>query len=355
MRETTDRLPRAVDDISAEWLSHALSLGAGETITVSSVTQGHIVWGNATKVCLRAEHDRPDIVPLDLCVKGGFDERLSRDGSPAQLVVEVDFYGDLRQHLPSSALPASYYAGAAPDGSQGVIILEDLRARGVRFVDAGETLSVDAVASGLEAQARWHGATWGQGPGDLPHVRVGGLDRQAARYFLSEKYWTRHFAEEGSPVLPDSMSRERLMAANQALWAHDDVGTLSLQHGDAHAGNTYVEPLGRLVFLDWAAYFLGHWAHDVAYFIVGALDIETRRAMEEELVSTYLDALAGHGGPRMSLGAAWTDYARHHIRGLTWAVAPALMQPFERSRVMTQRHVAAAEDHDTFALLEGGA
>ncbi|UIX31969.1 ecdysteroid 22-kinase family protein [Streptomyces sp. GQFP] len=352
MLDLTTGLPMSVEAIDAAWLGAALTSGLGETVRVDDLRVTHIVWGNATKVCVEATYGRaPASLPARLCVKGGFDDRVAEVGSPAQLVLEAEFYGTVRSHL-TARLPRSFYAAGSPSGDQGIVILEDLTTRGVRFVDAGQTLGPDEVASGLEAQAAWHASTWGSVPGSIPGVRVGGADRRGARLFFNEKYWARHFAEEGAPKLPAGLDdRERVRDGFRALWAYDDAGVHSLQHGDAHPGNTYVEADGTVVFLDWAAYFWGHWAYDVALFLTGSLETDDRRRQEEGLLRHYLDALATNGGPALPFADAWREYGRHQLRGLLWAVSPSVMQPFERSRPMCDRHAAAVEDHGTLALL----
>ncbi|MGO4385523.1 phosphotransferase [Specibacter sp. RAF43] len=353
MIDVSEDLPTTPEEITSEWLSTALSSTMGPVV-VESTQVTKIIWGNATKVCIDVTYG-PGTIPADLpasfCVKGGLDSRLGNIGSTVQYILEANFYGALRENF-ATALPTSYYAGINADESQGIIILEDMNKAGVRFVDAGETLTVDQVASGLEEQAAWHSATWGQGLGDLPRLAIGGPDRTGAKMFFSEKYWNRHFSEEGAPALPPAFQdREKISAAFNAMWSADDVGMLCLQHGDAHLGNTYLDQEGKVGFIDWQAYFLGPWSYDVATFLSGALTIEDRRNNEEALLKHYLELLSAGGGEELSFKAAHSDYRRHLLRGFLWAVSPSIMQPFERSRIMSERHLTAMEDNGTLGQL----
>ena len=75
-------------------------------------------------------------------------------------------------------------------------------------------------------------------------------------------------------------------------------GGMTLLHGDAHIGNTYVLPGGDVGFLDWQVTRRGNWSQDVGYFLMGAMTEEDRRAHEFTLVDDYFGALdASRWGP----------------------------------------------------------
>ncbi|MGH3492947.1 MAG: phosphotransferase [Sciscionella sp.] len=347
MLDVCAALPRLPEEITAEWLT-----GAFRTrypgITVEELGITGIVWGSATKVLLEATYsggqgERP---PSRLCLKAGLDRRLDKVADDAIHTLEARFYGELRDLFETSA-PRSYYAATDETGKQGLIVLEDLAAQDVRFVDPGDALAVDQVASGLRKQAVWHAATWGKSAGDLPGVSVGSIMRQAAKMFFREDYWDSYFARADVPRYPEKLQDPAVLyRAFKAMWTEDDVSTHCFQHGDAHAGNTFIRPGDDVGFVDWQCFCFGPWSYDVAYFISGALTVADRRAHEEALLRYYLEELAAAGGPRLDFDGAWPDYVRHLVQGLTWTMTPAVMQPVERTRVMSERHVAAVEDHD---------
>ena len=55
---------------------------------------------------------------------------------------------------------------------------------------------------------------------------------------------------------------------------------VTLCHGDAHVGNTYHCPDGRVGLFDFQLTLRANWSRDVSYVIVTALDPGTRRAHE---------------------------------------------------------------------------
>jgi hypothetical protein len=336
-------LPTTVDELTPEWFSAALGT------TVSACETTHIVWGTATKVLMRLM--LPD-GPRDVCVKGGFDERLQGYDLGTAYELEARFYGDIASTL-TVTLPRAHYAAFDAEQGQGVVILDDLVAAGCTFGDPEQPWAPDAVAAALEAQAAWARQTWGASTGPVASLDIGSTTvRDACAVLLSDEHIAAHFAQDGAPDAADELrDGARLRAAFAALWRRDAEGELTLAHGDAHVGNTYIDRDGAPSFLDWQAICRAPALYDVAYFIGGALTVADRRTHEHALLEHYLQALAAGGGPRLDRDAAWLDYRRYTLHGYLWAVTPAVMQPLERVRAMAERHLAAIDDHDPFAVL----
>jgi hypothetical protein len=349
MLDHSDSLPCSPEGITAQWLTDALSVEhAG--VRVTDVEIADILWGTSTKVFVRPTYAKvgPAELPESLCVKGGLDPRLHGVNDPFIHILEANFYGNLSSQVPG-AVPVGYYAAITSDEAHGVVILEDMSTR-AHFFDPGDFMSVDNVSSGLESLAAWHASTWGQKAGALPYVKVGGPSRPYAKMFFTHDYWTKHFAQEGAPVLPPELDDpDRIMRAFEAMWVEDDAGTLCLVHGDTHIGNTYLDSSGKLGFLDWQSYFLGPWSFDVAYFICGALTIDDRANHERELLTEYLSALAAAGGPEIGYEDAIRSYAKSLLHGISWVMVPAVMQPLERVVAMSERYTAALVDHKTLS------
>ena len=345
-------LPHTVEELTAEWLTGALRQRVPD-IEVSSIRITHIEWGTATKVLLRAEYtNAPEAggPPESLCVKGSF----CKDGDSIPEVSdtgsrdEARFFQEIGRQL-DMPLPTYWYAGA--DESRGIVVFDDLVARGVRFGDPTEPWPPDLVARGLEVLATQHGTTWNRAFPEVEWLTVGApVVRFAVDALFSAPHWDAHFAE--APKLPAELTdRERSLRAYAALWALDDAAVHCLCHGDAHIGNTYLESGGRALFLDWASPCLAPWSYDVAYFITGALTPEDRRADERALLDRYLAALAGQGGPALDRDAAWADYVRHQLHGLIWANVPPIMQSPANVQAMAERHTTAIIDNDTLRAL----
>jgi aminoglycoside phosphotransferase (APT) family kinase protein len=125
-----------------------------------------------------------------------------------------------------------------------------------------------------------------------------------------------------------------------------------LLHADAHIGNAYVERDGTVGFVDWQTTAVGHWAHDVNYFLVSALDFADRRAYEADLLEHYLKALASHDVDAPTSDEAQEQYRRSTVYGfLCWLCNPDIWQPAQVNAATFARFATAMLDHDTYAAL----
>jgi len=236
---------------------------------------------------------------------------------------------------------------------QGIVALEDLRARDVTFARATRPMTPEQVAAGLDTLARLHGETWGRhvpGPGAPPLLMARS----------SNAIWDAWFAE-----LPQMFAAPRAFAAPVALHdperlrvavrayrtaAHHDPKCLV--HGDPHIGNAYIERDGTVGFLDWQTIAIGTWTHDVNYFIVSALDLPDRRAHERDLLGGYLKSLASYGVPVPGSGEAWESYRRATVYGfICWLCNPDIWQPPDVNAATFARFGMAMLDHDTYAAI----
>jgi hypothetical protein len=354
MNTRQETLPRTVDEITPGWLTAALNERFPGTIVARADTV-EVIWGTATKVRLRLSYSEGrglGGLPERVCVKGGFDERLSGFAVETAYQLEATFFGEVAPTL-EIPLPRCWYAGFDPDTHQGVLILDDLAAEGCTFGDPVEPWPVDRVAAALEVQAAWHRQTWECADGVLGRLGVGALVvRGAAGVLLGDDHWQQHFADADAPRLPAPLQdAERLRRGFEALWRRDDQGPLALAHGDAHIGNTYIDAAGQPAFLDWQCMCRAPSLYDVAYFLAGALDTEERRKHEEGLLRHYLDVLQSDGGPELPFDGAWQDYRRYVLHGFLWAVTPAVMQPMARVRAMAERYATAIIDHQALETL----
>lgn len=347
-------LPIRLEQITPDWLGEALSQQSPGT-RVERLTIDTPIGGTATKVFLRADYSaRPaDGPPESLCLKGGFDDAM-RAVAGLGYRIESRFYRDIAPQL-GDTVPRAWYAAEDLANQQGLVIVDDLRAAGARFGQPQDHYTIDQLADALERMAGWHGRSWARrGIGGFDWLSVGSpLFRPVVDSFLTPPHWDRFIALEQTRAFNDALrDRKRVAQAVRALWALDDSGPLCLSHADPHPRNTYTLADGALRFLDWQTASLAPWADDVAYFLVGILDIEQRRHNEADLLRHYLSALAGAGGPRLSFDEAWTDYRRHHLHGLMFALCPPEMQPADVCMLMGDRYATAAIDHETLKLVE---
>ncbi|MDT7628441.1 MAG: hypothetical protein QOI50_371 [Pseudonocardiales bacterium] len=349
---TTEKLPFDVKELTPEWFSAALSIDSPGT-EVAAVEVSHIIWGTATKVLVRLDYAaRPaDGPPERLCVKGCFDTALLELGMGPAYSAEAHFYASV---APAIAIPAprSWYARTNPDQQQGILVLDDLAATGCSFGDPTEPWHPDRVAAGLEVLAGLHAATAGADRARYPWLAPQAPVRAVADMFFTPEYWDNHFGGPDGPPIPDDLrDMKRVLAAFRRLWELEDSAPRAISHGDPHIGNTYIDADGRPAFLDWQGICANPPLDDVAYWIAGALTVEDRRAQERALLDHYREALTAAGSTPTSPDQMWQDYRRQHLHGFLWSLTGPRMQPRERVFAMSERHVAAIEDHETLALL----
>lgn len=347
-------LPTQLGEITPDWLTTALQQGFPGT-EVRAVDIVEPIWGTATKAFLRVDYQErnPDGPPSELCIKGGFDDAM-RSVVGLGYRIEAKFYRDIAPVLGDS-VPRCWYSAESENENQGIVIIDDLAAAGAQFGSLDESYSVDQVAKALESLAKLHGSSWNRtGAGALDWLTVGSqLFRPVADGFLSAPHWATYIEMEQTRSFDSALrDRERVERAVHRLWDIDDRGTLAVSHGDPHTRNTYLFDDKALRFLDWQTTCLAPWADDVSYFLVGVLDVETRRQHDAELLRHYLDALSASGGPRLDFDDAWLSYRRHHLHGLMFALCGPEMQPAEACTAMGDRYATAAIDHDTLRATE---
>ena len=332
--EATPAFPRDPAGLTPELLEAVLRPQHPE-VSVDRVTV------SGTKRCGEGVASTADRVMLDVGYRGDTGGNLpehlvlktmmASPRAPAAMYEnEVRFYRELR---PTLAIEAPFAAATSYDETTGRfgLLLEDLTHRGARFPSAMELVTLDEVRSILGHLATLHAAFW-----DSPR-------------FVTDLAWLSTpisggmfevFDLIGLELIADQLDRHPFKAELIAplgfsldeLWdlmwiVQRDHATAptTLLHGDTHVGNTYLLPGGHGGLLDWQLMMRGSWAHDVTYLLVTALDPETRRAHQHDLLSYYLDLLRHLGVAEVpDAAAAELQYRRAALWGLVigWLICP---------------------------------
>jgi hypothetical protein len=347
------RLPIALEEITAEWVTAALALRT-PGVEVRSLHRGTVIHGSATKVRLLLDYNQAGHaagLPPTLFLKGGFEEHGLV--STAGYAGEVMFYREIAPQLPVN-LPGCYFAGIDEKSGQAILLLEDLLARNASFGRATESISADTAAATLGLLARLH-ALWWQNDVKLPALRF--ADGAAAadglvQGLLSAEHWEKSLAGPQAASVPEALrDRSRMIQLVRNLWDGDTKPPHCLLHGDAHLGNMFFERDGSPGFLDWQTTQRGAWAHEYTYFLVGALSIEDRRAHERPLLEHYLAELKRHGVDAPPFDEAWLAYRKHTAHGVLWVVCPLEMQPLDIIEANVTRFTTAMTDLDAVSAL----
>lgn len=350
-------LPVTVADVTAEWLTAALRQRASG-VTVKAAEIVDILNTTTTKIRLRLTLDETGIkagIPDLIIVKGGFQEH-SRELDHMHRR-EVQGYRDVFPNVPIPH-PACYFADFDAERRQGIIIMEDLAARGVTFCNALQPQSFEQVSRRLAALARFHAATW-----DSPDLRVGGRWSELPEFFAvmqgffdkctSPEHWDRFMAMPRG-VATSFRFRDRDWMIEAWTRMHRYALTLPhcVLHGDVHLGNLYIEPDGTPGFFDTLASH-GPGMLEVSYHISASVDIADRARWEGALVQIYLDELARAGATPPPFDEAMRQYAIFLIYGLfIWQTTESHFQPEAVNTANNARMSAAMLDHDVMGLLD---
>lgn len=344
-------LPLSLDEVTPEWLSRALS-DRFPGIKISSVEREGERSGTSSSAQFNLTYaQKPEGAPSSVYIKGGFDE-IMRKRVWAALIQEARFYAELAPEVPVPG-PAVYFAGIDEEAKQGVLIMEDMRLRGIRFGHITQDVSVDTVAEIITAQARLHAHFW-KDPRLEAYRAWAEPARAFVRYLYREKHWDhvnqRSYASMIPHVLPD---REFALAATERLWKINAQGPQTLLHGDCHVGNLYFHPDGSPGFMDWQCTFAGTPGHDHAEMINCALDTQSRRENERDLLKLYRSVLVECGvSDAPGEEEIFLSYRQNQMHLMGFSVMnPYDMQTVEVTDTAAVRALEAAIDLDMIGAL----
>jgi aminoglycoside phosphotransferase (APT) family kinase protein len=325
--------------LSPEWLGRTLG------VPVRSVSVTETLTTIASKIRFRVEYGGPQgDLPDAMCVKAYFDEPAR--ASLGQL--EARFYRELAPLL-GLRVPRCLHTGIDPETGHGLVLMTDLVVAGARFLTALSPYSVDDVARTLEQLARMHAVDPARtAPPDdkwLAPRLTGYLD-----YVNEERLQQQLDDGRAVDLAPGTRSASRLREAFAALAARATTAPAHYIHGDAHAGNLYIDADGQPGLIDWQVVQRGPWELDVAYHLVAVLDVPDRERSEADLLKHYLDAVRAHGGQPPSFTDAWDAYRDALAYGyFMWAIT----QRVERRIIDTfmTRLGSAVQAHETLDRL----
>lgn len=321
-------------------------------IRVTEVEVLRAIPGTATKLHLRLRYEKEmPGAPATLWLKGGLEAHSADYAS--LYATEGGFYREFAAII-APGCPRSWYAPPLTGDAPPYLLLEDLVARGVRFGDAREALSVAEAEQVLDNLAHVHAARSVHELAEHPW-----LPDAATQVFptlieawTASAHWAAHLAlPRGQAVTPALRDADRIRAALMALVGISRAASSGLIHGDAHVGNLYFDADGGAGYLDWQTVMRGCWAHDVAEFLGSALAVETRREHERALLDRYLRTLEALGGAAPSFDTAWLLYRQHMIWAYMWVLCPVQLQPEAICTINAARAVAALEDLDALRAL----
>lgn len=275
---------------------------------------------------------------------------------------ELNIY---RHVNPSTFLEAPRFLGGAysRESNALVLILEDLRDRGVTFPHVDVPTSLERIRSLLDQLATLHARYW-----ESPELKASsGWMQSHTRGEIHDQFASPH-------VLPPHISGE--LATNQfkremverlgvdadelfrqvhGLQAHQATLPQTLCHGDTHIGNTYRLPDDTGGLFDWQLASQGFAMHDIGYLLATGLTVAERRRHERDLLAWYRERLLAHGvAEAPSLDDLWVEYCRSMVWGvyIGWLITPVVNYGWEITVMAHLRMMTAYEDLDTARLIK---
>lgn len=338
------RIPRRWEEVTPEWMTAALARDHPHTRvgTVTLVGSDDGTNRRARYALTYAEGSGPDRVFLKAHAPGHRWVHF-RNGN---------LWGEARLFASGVELPVDHprvYASVVDLlRLDFLLVMEDLLDRAADPRDATRPMTIDQVADGLRGLAKLHSRYWNFSARTHPRLRF-------VQTWKASKGWTVGLARR----IPIGLERAGMdLAADVVLgWWSRYVDTLAqgpvtLLHGDAHIGNTYVLPGDRVGFLDWQVVRRGEWSQDAGYFLVGALTEEDRRTHERALLEEYRQALEVPDRP--SADHVWARYRASQAYGLAIWLSTLGTDGWQRrevSETLACRFAAAFADLETQALL----
>ena len=244
-------LPVTLEEITAEWLTAAIRQHAPDA-TVLGFEAVDYIRTTATKIRLRLKLDEAATragIPELVILKGGFEAHSQKVGIPEMHLKEVQAYRDVFPALKLPA-PACYFADYDHQHKQGIVIMEDLVARGVTFCHALRPQSFEQACPAAARARSLSRQTWNS-PDLLPGGRFGDLHEffgslmGFVHYHLEPETWERFKGSaQRACVSQTLLSREWMAQAFPRMVTFARTLPQCVIHGDMHLNNLYIDSDG---------------------------------------------------------------------------------------------------------------
>ena len=267
---------------------------------------------------------------------------------------EAEAYRRLHPEL-SEVMPELY--GAASNGrGQAVVVLEDLSVREAVFppLEHGATAGQALAVAG--ALATVHRKFWQSPRFDADLAYLGPTRSRNTRFGPHSWHLLRTIPKDFNDIAPPEIRAKAKMLIKHrwAIAALMRTYPHTLIHGDTHLGNICFVG-DRPVLFDWQVTSCGPAVKDLAYFAATSIDSDTRRAVDIDLVRTYVEELNADGITRLTFDDAWESY---QLFAFTAYIAAGVTAAFGRrlqgeapTRAGLDRAVQALRDFDSLGLL----
>jgi hypothetical protein len=277
---------------------NALGSDKGLTGTVSRFIPGYDMDEPGAPASLVAKFSAPEQEIRDAVHSMGFYER------------EVQFYAELADRTPLHT-PRCYFSAIELQSGRALILLEDLIHARNGSMAAGCSLPEARLV--IRELAGLHAAWW-RHPllAVTPWLQLKGPIATECVAVAFRTYWPTFLSRLESKTAQTMELGELIGAHLQPVYGFLlEEPPRTLIHNDFQADNLFFSGSGRslsLTVIDWQLAAPGRGAVEVAHFIGGHLEPETRRAEEHELVRDYHQRLQAAGVSDYLFEDCWRDY-----------------------------------------------
>lgn len=311
--------------VSPAWLTDALRARGVDArvaaVTTETVGTGQL--GETRRFRLEYAGAAPPDAPRSLVGKFPSDNAVAATSGREMGFYrsEVMFYRELA-HRAVIRTPAVYVA-ELDEANNFVLLLEDL-APAVQG-DHMRGCSLDDARKALEEAAMLHAAFWNDAElasQDWVYIPAGAQGFYTTE--LMESSWTHFEKTYAHRMDPEVIKVCAEYIRHHAAWNAPRPAPKTYSHNDFRVDNMLFGG-ERIAVVDWqTSNYLGT-GMDVAYFLGGAFDRETRRRHEVELLQGYHDALCRRGVKDYSFDHLMADYRHYSFAVLAVAIAATVI------------------------------
>lgn len=373
---TDIKIPTDPRDLTLETLNRLIGESTPEALLSDfRIRESHVVGlgqaSSAGRICIDVDYAQgsPADLPRNLVLKVA--KATSEDPSRPDPIAgaggalyrnELNIY---RHANPASFLESPAFLGGAydKDANALMLILEDLRDRGVTFPHVNVPTSLKRMRSLLDQLATLHARFWEsprlthEANWIQAHTR-GEIHNQFASPMVLPPHLARELAAEQfkrEMVERLDVTADDLFHQVHRLQKHQATLPNTLCHGDTHIGNTYRLPDDNGGLYDWQLASSGFCLHDISYLIATGLSITERRQYERELLAYYHEKLCSLGATNVpAFESFWIEYCRAMVWGVCigWLITPVINYGWEITVMAHLRTMTAYEDLDTARLIQ---
>lgn len=344
------------NQLTTGWAQHIVNQQM-PTVKVANSAITSVDVGTTTRVRLTIDHNGPSSLARQWFVKLPSLSWRARliTALPRLLPTEVNFYRALSASVP--LIQPTLLAGASQFGKGALLVLNDVREQGAIPGKTSDTYSANQATLVVKALARCHATFWHKAEFDANYQWLNGPVRS-----LEDKLGSALAVplmqlglQRAGKSIPFSLHAPALNYARQRkqMMAFLANGPKTLIHHDCHPGNLFWQN-GQPGFLDWQMVRIGEGISDVAYFLATALDVETRRQHEIELLTTYYQTLTDHDIRKIDLDHLHQRYRAHltyPFEAMVVTLAIGNLMDLTCNLKFIERAAQAIEDHNAFSAL----